>query len=91
MQMTELTDGFSFAYLKELFLSSMMRCLAMPQPGAMDEVMVEQVAVLRDQMVSATMAPVPKIGSSGEDGGPPPHWRRMMRDRVIYGEGPSVW
>jgi DNA polymerase III delta prime subunit len=46
----ELAEDFSFAYLKELFLSSMMRWIAQPQRPHMDEVMREQVALLREQM-----------------------------------------
>jgi hypothetical protein len=47
------TDGFSFAYLKELFLSSMMRWVNAPQSGGMDEVMAGQCHLLREQMNSA--------------------------------------
>ncbi|MBC7805800.1 MAG: AAA family ATPase [Akkermansiaceae bacterium] len=55
----ELTGDFSFAYLKELFLSSIMRWINVPDgagnPGdRMDSVMAEQVESLRQQM--ATMA-----------------------------------
>jgi AAA+ superfamily predicted ATPase len=46
-----LTAGFSFAYLKELFLSSMMRWIIAPQPDIMDRIMLEQVTLLREQMV----------------------------------------
>lgn len=56
-KLSELTDGFSFAYLKELFLSSMMRWIADEQKGSAPEtlqpVMEGQVNILRDQMVSA--------------------------------------
>ncbi len=47
------TDGFSFAYLKELFLCSMMRWMSDQVEGAMDQTMAGQVGVLRDQMMSA--------------------------------------
>jgi len=54
----EQTEGFSFAYLKELFLSSMMRWIAGEQKGsapeAMQQVMENQVSILREQMVSAS-------------------------------------
>jgi ATPase family associated with various cellular activities (AAA) len=56
VKFSELTEGFSFAYLKELFLSSMMRWIARPQQDTMEQVMIEQVDVLRDQMVSTSMA-----------------------------------
>lgn len=48
------TEGFSFAYLKELFLSSMMRWIANPQQGTMEQIMAVQVDILHEQMVSAT-------------------------------------
>ncbi|MGF1989883.1 MAG: AAA family ATPase [Nostoc sp. ZfuVER08] len=50
-----LTDGFSFAYLKELFLSSMIRWMGTLETGAMEKIMLSQVAVLREQMSSTTI------------------------------------
>ena len=50
----ELTEGFSFAYLKELYLSSMGRWIAAPQHDIMDSIMTEQIEVLCKQMVSVT-------------------------------------
>lgn len=44
------TDGFSFAYLKELFLSSMMQWMATHQSVSMDEIILGQSARLRTQM-----------------------------------------
>jgi len=52
-KVVEATDGFSFAYLKELFLSSMMQWMAEKGRGAMDVVMMNRAAVLREQMISA--------------------------------------
>jgi len=53
-----ITDGFSFAYLKELFLSSMMRWIAVEQkesiPETMQQAMETQVGALREQMMSAS-------------------------------------
>jgi AAA+ superfamily predicted ATPase len=46
------TDGFSFAYLKELFLSSMMQWMATAREGSMDEIVLGQAAQLREQMAS---------------------------------------
>ena len=43
-------SGFSFAYLKELFLSSMMRWISHPEKGSMAAVITEQCGVLREQM-----------------------------------------
>lgn len=59
-KMSELTEGFSFAYLKELFLSSKMRWIAKAQQGKMEEVMTEQVNKLREQMRSTSMFAVPE-------------------------------
>lgn len=55
-RLAELTEGFSFAYLKELFLSSMMRWIA-KQETTMEEVMAAQVNTLHEQMMSATTQP----------------------------------
>ena len=54
-KITAATEGFSFAYLKELFLSSKMCWIANPQQGTMGEVMNTQVDKLREQMVSPGM------------------------------------
>jgi len=53
-KMSELTADFSFAYLKELFLSSMMQWIATPGQSTMEQVMISKVATLREQMVSAS-------------------------------------
>lgn len=52
-RLVEATDGFSFAYLKELFLSSMMQWIAESGSGKMDAVMLNRVIVLREQMNGA--------------------------------------
>jgi hypothetical protein len=49
--LAEVTHDFSFAYLKELFLSSLMRWMAVPEIG-MDKIMFDQVALLKTQMTS---------------------------------------
>jgi ATPase family associated with various cellular activities (AAA) len=49
-QIAEITDGFSFAYLKELFLSSMMYWMGEMEVGTMEKIMISQVAVLQEQM-----------------------------------------
>jgi hypothetical protein len=51
-KISELTADFSFAYLKELFLSSMMQWIATPGQSTMEQVMMGKVATLREQMVS---------------------------------------
>ncbi len=60
-RITEVTEGFSFAYLKELFLSSRMRWIAKAQQGTMDEVMSGQVQALREQMESTNTQPAPEL------------------------------
>ncbi|HWS85460.1 MAG TPA: ATP-binding protein [Pyrinomonadaceae bacterium] len=48
-----LTDGFSFAYLKELFVSAMMEWINSPGPKGMGAVLPGRVARLREQMSRA--------------------------------------
>ena len=52
-KISELTADFSFAYLKELFLSAMMQWITRPEQNTMEQVMMSKVATLREQMVSA--------------------------------------
>jgi hypothetical protein len=82
----ELTAGFSFAYLKELFLSSKMRWIATPRQGTMEEVMVEQTGKLREQMVSVNMAPTPEMPEDLE-GMPPMFGPMMARSMRIHRRG----
>ncbi len=49
--LAEAAHDFSFAYLKELFLSSLMRWMAVPGTE-MEKIMFEQVALLKTQMTS---------------------------------------
>jgi AAA+ superfamily predicted ATPase len=44
------TEGFSFAYLKELFVSSMMHWMSAKEDTSMEEVMLAQSRQLRSQM-----------------------------------------
>ena len=50
------SEGFSFAYLKELFLSSLMAWVAAADPRIMDATLLEQVGSLRDQMKTTAEA-----------------------------------
>jgi hypothetical protein len=50
------TAEFSFAYLKELTLSSMMAWIANSESGSMDSIMTKQVMTLRDQMKTSNDA-----------------------------------
>jgi AAA+ superfamily predicted ATPase len=51
-QMAIATEGFSFAYLKELFLSSMVRWIGAMETMKIEEIMVSQIAILQTQMNS---------------------------------------
>jgi len=53
------TEGFSFAYLKELLVASTVRWTERQQPGLMDQIMPAELADLRAQMSSAG------VGGSG--------------------------
>ena len=57
------TEGFSFAYLKELFLSSMMQWMALAGSTSMDEVIFAQAARLVAQMTSSS----PSVASAKEN------------------------
>lgn len=61
------TDGFSFAYLKELFLSSMMRWIDESAPQGMDAVMREQAEALRAQMTAAACQPMIAENAADDD------------------------
>ena len=52
-EVVKLTDGFSFAYLKELFVSAMMEWINSPGPKEMGAVLLGRVARLREQMSRA--------------------------------------
>lgn len=60
-QLAEAVADFSYAYIKELFLSAMMRWIGQPQPGTMAAVMMAQTETLREQMSSATEEPVAEL------------------------------
>lgn len=66
VEIAALTEGFSFAYLKELFISATMRWIAMAQAGAMDDIMREQVGILHEQMASSIfLSPVHDPAAEG--------------------------
>jgi len=52
-EFAEATDGFSFAYLKELCVSATMKWMQARKAGSMDAVLRDQIALLRSQMKSA--------------------------------------
>lgn len=57
-RVAHLTDGFSFAYLKELVMSSITAWMSVSNSGGMDTIMVDHVALLRAQMSTAIEAKV---------------------------------
>jgi AAA+ superfamily predicted ATPase len=76
------TEGFSFAYLKELFLSATMRWIESGEHGSMNTIMAEQVPVLHDQMASIVELPSdPGYDMQG------PFMHRGMRHQGPYGGG----
>ncbi len=86
-QLAEQTEGFSFAYLKELFLSSMMRWINRPGQETMEQIMAAQVEVLREQMMSANaLAAQAPLESEAEVMSP--RFRRPIT-RIVYQSGPG--
>jgi hypothetical protein len=55
--LADLTDGFSFAYLKELFLSAMMNWIEQPGASRMLQIISGQIEVLRQQMATEPAEP----------------------------------
>jgi hypothetical protein len=66
-RLVEMTDGFSFAYVKELFVSSMVRWMAGPRDGSIAPILFEQLAVLREQMRSDALRPPEPPRENDED------------------------
>jgi hypothetical protein len=52
----EQTEGFSFAYLKELFVSAVTGWINETGPGAMDRLIGDHIAALRREMLTAEQA-----------------------------------
>lgn len=59
--LVERTNGFSFAYLKELFLSAMMQWMIEQRPGTMGAILLERAALLRGQI---KLAKAPKASEA---------------------------
>ncbi|MEQ1934248.1 MAG: ATP-binding protein [Fimbriimonadaceae bacterium] len=80
-----LTEEFSFAYLKELFLSSMMTWVSNPEAFSMDQVMSSHVETLKEQMKTAEdIAPVFELDDDSDVPAYVPrslraHYQRMKR------------
>jgi hypothetical protein len=55
-QLSADTDGFSFAYLKELLVAATVRWAERLEEGAMDQIMPAELIELRAQMSSVGLA-----------------------------------
>jgi SpoVK/Ycf46/Vps4 family AAA+-type ATPase len=58
VEVMEQTEGFSFAYMKELFLSAMMRWMASAGGISMDKIILVQATQLREQMITSAKSPI---------------------------------
>lgn len=67
-QLAEAVADFSYAYIKELFLSAMMRWIGEPETGTMSVIMMAQVATLREQMSSMPEETPPEVRSGAAAG-----------------------
>ena len=65
-RIVEQTEGFSFAYMKELYLSSMMQWMSGGQSATMDELICERATLLREQMRTA-VSEEPKVEPCVDD------------------------
>jgi SpoVK/Ycf46/Vps4 family AAA+-type ATPase len=52
-EVARLTDGFSFAYIQEMFVSSTMQWMQSREDGGIRRIAVEQIRLLREQMSRA--------------------------------------
>jgi hypothetical protein len=52
-EVVSVTDKFTFAHLKELFLSAMLRWIASPQPGGVGQLLVIEALAMRGQLDGA--------------------------------------
>jgi SpoVK/Ycf46/Vps4 family AAA+-type ATPase len=80
-QLAERTEGFSFAYIQEVFVSSMMRWMSRRDDGGIQAVALEQVELLRAQMQSAPSESLAPIEPSEFPSMPPWMMRYMPRRR----------
>lgn len=65
-QAAEQTEGFSFAYMKEMFLSAMMQWISSPVSGGMDSCVRNRAEALREQMSNMNESPVALYVNEGE-------------------------
>lgn len=65
--LVEATEGFSFAYLKELWVSAMIRWVGDRKPGGMREHLEGQLGTLREQMTTPQPEPPPTAPNLDDD------------------------
>jgi hypothetical protein len=73
------TSDYSYAYLKELYLSSMMRWISLEKPGQFGDIMLSQCEALKAQM--ATEPPLDSIDSDLPDPRDPMAYARQYMSR----------
>jgi hypothetical protein len=78
-ELSQLVAGFSFAYIKELILSSIMQWIDRREPGGLGPVIERQASTLRAQMQTE---PEPPPAHAVMDTSPEAHYRAMRR---MYG------
>jgi hypothetical protein len=61
------TEGFSFAYMKELFVSSMMQWMSASEPKDMGAALLERASSLRAQMSSTAEGPAESCGGDEDN------------------------
>ena len=61
-QVVSATDGFSFAYLKELFVASMVQWMSDGRRKSMDQILLAQTGLLRQQMKTKTADEKARLG-----------------------------
>ena len=67
-KLVDATEEFSFAYLKELYLSAMMRWMRERKAGGMAEALGSQAAALREQMKTGAPAQAATTPGEGDAG-----------------------
>ena len=66
--LAEKTEGFSFAYIQEVFVSSMMRWIHRRDEGGLLPVALQQLELLRAQMLTLPSESAPLVEPSAYDG-----------------------
>jgi ATP-dependent 26S proteasome regulatory subunit len=78
-RVVERTEEFSFAYVKELFLSATMRWITHAEAGGMEAVILAQADALREQMSSMNEETEPEVQADDESPSPQMMHAMMLR------------